>query len=224
MMPTMSAASTPSRRPVQQAAGERAEVHPEVGLAHRSGSARAHDSRRSRALVTGNLASPRRSVKRPRRRVSRRRGSRTGRASSSRAGTRRRARPTSTEHADDRRQRIARDVDAEGRGEPERRLPDRQELGPLEQPGQDALPDQDVGEAEQEGPRGEHAERHERDGVRAAADEAGDREADDRRRRVAPGCRAGSPVSTTAGTTRAAVRPAATSDLGQGDPPARRSA
>ncbi len=56
------------------------------------------------------------------------------------------------DHADRRRQRVARDVDAEGGREPERRLADRQELGALEQAGQDALPDQDVGQTEEERP------------------------------------------------------------------------
>ena len=60
-----------------------------------------------------------------------------------------------------------------------------------------------------------NAERHERDRVGAAADQAGHREADDRRRPSRPALPSRSPVSTTGGTTSAAVSPAATRRLGQ---------
>ena len=75
----------------QQAAGERADIHPVAGSRR---SARPHDLAYSRSLVTRTLASLARIGQAwPRRRaVSRPRGSRTGRAASWRAGTTRRAR------------------------------------------------------------------------------------------------------------------------------------
>ena len=84
----------------------------------------------------------------------RRRGSRTGPAARLASSSDRRARPRAP-------RRSTGTSGSPGTSTPsacrdaQRRLPDRQELGPLQQPGQDALPDERVGKAEQERARRE---------------------------------------------------------------------